>query len=74
MMISLQLLLSIIIATLTTSYTQAQTQCPPNYTGYKATSDCRGYIYCNSGTISGGVIDCWPNQCKFLLYGFILSI
>ena len=67
MMNSLQLLLSIIIATLT-SYTQAQSpQCPNNYTGYKATSDCRGYIYCNSGVLSGGVIDCWPNQCKFCI-------
>jgi len=59
---SLQFLLSIFIATLT-SYTQAQsTQCPPNYTGYKATSDCRGYIYCNSGVISGGIIPCQPNM------------
>ena len=62
MMISLQFLLSIIIATLTTIQAQSTTQCPNNYTGYKATSDCRGYIYCNSGTISGGIIPCQPNM------------
>lgn len=31
------------------------------YTGYKATRDCRGYVYCNEG-VSAGVIPCWPNQ------------
>ena len=31
------------------------------YTGYKATRDCRGYVYCNDG-VSAGVIPCWPNQ------------
>lgn len=63
MMKSLQLL-TIIIAILIATIAKAQTTttCPNNYTGYKATSDCRGYIYCNSGTISGGIIPCQPNM------------
>ena len=43
------------------------------YTGYKATLDCRGYVYCNDGYLMGGgissgsnstsgVIACQPNQ------------
>ena len=48
------------------------------HTGYKATKDCRGYVYCNDGYLMGGgaaggespsgisggtgVIACWPNQ------------
>ena len=31
-------------------------------TGYRATLDCRGYVYCNDGYLMGGVIPCWPNQ------------
>eukprot|EP00986_Skeletonema_menzelii_P000477 scaffold137_cov156-Skeletonema_menzelii.AAC.8 len=32
-------------------------------TGYKATKDCRGYVYCNEGYLmGGGVIPCRPNQ------------
>ena len=37
--------------------------CRNSYTGYKATLDCRGYVYCNAGYLMGGdVIPCWPNQ------------
>lgn len=37
--------------------------CANSYTGYKATLDCRGYVYCNEGYLMGGdVIPCWPNQ------------
>ena len=33
------------------------------FTGYKATKDCRGYVYCSDGYLmGGGVIPCWPNQ------------
>ena len=48
------------------------------HTGYKATRDCRGYVYCSDGylmgggaavtnavtgtTVQPGVIPCWPNQ------------
>ena len=33
------------------------------FTGYKATRDCRGYVYCNDGYLmGGGIIPCWPNQ------------
>ena len=32
-------------------------------TGYKATKDCRGYVYCNNGHLTGGgIIPCRPNQ------------
>eukprot|EP00985_Skeletonema_marinoi_P005676 scaffold2466_cov112-Skeletonema_marinoi.AAC.3 len=32
-------------------------------TGYKATKDCRGYVYCNNGYLTGGgIIPCRPNQ------------
>lgn len=37
--------------------------CSDSYSGYKATLDCRGYVYCNEGYLMGGdVIPCWPNQ------------
>jgi len=37
--------------------------CSPSRTGYRATLDCRGYVYCNAGYLmGGGVIECWPNQ------------
>ena len=60
----LSLLSSVISIAVLATFAKAQstTQCPNNYTGYKATSDCRGYIYCNSGTISGGIIPCQPNM------------
>jgi hypothetical protein len=48
------------------------------YTGFRATRDCRGYVYCSDGylmgggeavtnpitgvTVQPGVILCWPNQ------------
>ncbi|KAL7538369.1 hypothetical protein ACHAXR_008512 [Thalassiosira sp. AJA248-18] len=36
--------------------------CSPSITGYRATRDCRGYVYCNDGYLMGGEIPCWPNQ------------
>ncbi|KAL7525601.1 hypothetical protein ACHAWF_001435 [Thalassiosira exigua] len=41
--------------------------CLPSRTGYVATLDCRGYVYCDVGYLmgggaAGGVIACWPNQ------------
>ena len=37
--------------------------CSPSRTGYRATLDCRGFVYCNDGYLQGGgVIPCRPNQ------------
>ena len=51
--------------------------CSGSRTGYAATLDCRGYVYCSDGVVLGGgtsssnpagvsggsgVIACWPNQ------------
>ena len=51
--------------------------CSGSKTGYAATLDCRGYVYCSDGVVLGGgssssnptgisggsgVIACWPNQ------------
>ena len=49
-------------AVVQTNAQDPQNLCPNNTNGYRATPDCRGYVYCNNGYVSGGIIDCWPNQ------------